>query len=292
VRSVDGVHDLLLALGDLSGEEIAARTMAPEVAEGIHSLVDARRAIPVRIAGSSRFIAVEDAARYRDAIGTPLPPGLPDTLLEPVRDPVGDVAGRYARTHGPFTAAELAARYGWTRQAAEALLTRLTADNRVLEGEFRPGGTSREWIDPGVLGMVRRRSLAKLRREIEPVDQPVLARFVTTWQGIVRRRRGADALLDVVEQLQGAPLPASLLETELLPARIDSYEPGDLDAVMAAGEVVWIGVEPLGERDGRVALYLSDHLRRLLAPRLAPGTPAPVRGGPAAGAAAGEESEL
>ena len=292
VRTVDGVHDLLLALGDLSGDEIAARTMEPHVAEGIHSLVDARRAIPVRIAGSSRFIAVEDAARYRDAIGTPLPPGLPETLLEPVRDPVGDVAGRYARTHGPFTAAELAARYGWTTHAAEALLARLTADNRVLEGEFRPGGTHREWIDPGVLGMVRRRSLAKLRREIEPVEQPVLARFVTTWQGIVRRRRGADALLDVVEQLQGAPLPASLLETEILPARIDSYEPGDLDAVMAAGEVVWIGVEPLGERDGRVALYLSDHLRRLLPPRLVPGAPAPARSGSAAGSTAEEEGEL
>ena len=73
-------------------------------------------------------------------------------------------------------------------------------------------------------------------------------------------------MLDVVEQLQGAPLPASILETEILPARIDGYEPISLDAVTAAGEVVWVGVESLGERDGRVALYLADNLARLVAP--------------------------
>jgi ATP-dependent Lhr-like helicase len=143
---------------------------------------------------------------------------------------------------------------------------RLALDGRLAEGEFRPGGTRREWTDPGVLRMLRRRSLAKLRHEVEPVDQAVLGRFATTWQGIVKRRNGADALLDAIEQLQGAPLPASILETEILPARIDVYDPADLDAVTAAGEVVWVGVEPLGERDGRVALYLADHLPRLLPP--------------------------
>jgi ATP-dependent Lhr-like helicase len=148
------------------------------------------------------------------------------------------------------------------------VLTRLAMEGRLVEGEFRPGGTRREWTDAGVLRMLRRRSLAKLRHEVEPVDQPVLGRFATTWQGIVKRRHGADALLDAIEQLQGAPLPASILETEILPARIDVYDPADLDAVTAAGEVVWVGVEPLGERDGRVALYLADHLPRLLLPRV------------------------
>src|SRR5437879_4206778 len=114
--------------------------------------------------------------------------------------------------------------------------------------------------------MIRRRSLARLRQEVEPVEQPVLGRFTTTWQGIVKRRHGADALLDAIEQLQAAPIPASILEAEILPARIDGYDPADLDAVTAAGEVVWVGVEPLGDRDGRVALYLADHLRMLLPP--------------------------
>ncbi len=268
VKSADGVHDMLLSLGDLTGAEVRARATTDEVAASIFALAAARRALPVPIAGGPRFIAVEDAARVRDALGVPLPVGIPESLLEPVRDPLGDLALRYARTHAPFAAADFSMRYGLATSAAEAVLTRLAAEGRLVEGEFRPGGTGREWTDAVVLRMLRRRSLAKLRHEVEPVDQTVLGRFTATWQGIVKRRHGADALLDAIEQLQGAPLPASILETEILPARIDGYDPADLDAVTAAGEVVWVGVEPLGERDGRIALYLADHLPQLLPPAI------------------------
>jgi ATP-dependent Lhr-like helicase len=272
VKSADGVHDMLLSLGDLSDVEIGARSISADVARSVAALVTARRALAVRIAGEPRFIAVEDAARFRDALGVPLPVGIPESLLQPVRDPLGDLALRYARTHAPFTSTDLAARYGLGVAAAEAALARLALEGRLVEGEFRPGGTRREWTDAGVLRMLRRRSLAKLRHEIEPVDQAVLGRLTTTWQGIVKRRTGADALLDAIEQLQGAPLPASILETEILPARIDVYDPADLDAVTAAGEVVWVGVEPLGERDGRIALYLADHLPQLLPPTMRGGS--------------------
>ena len=275
-RTADGVHDMLLALGDLTLEEIANRSATPDLSASADALVKGRRLLSVRVAGQARYIAIENAARYRDALGVPMPLGIPEALLEPVRDPMADVALRYARTHAPFTAADFAARYGLSTALAESLLVRLTAEGRLLEGEFRPGGTRREWTDHGVLRMIRRRSLAKLRREIEPVDQPVLARLETTWQGVVKRRRGVDALLDVIEQLQGAPLAASILETEILPARLEVYDPSDLDAVMAAGEVVWVGVEPLGERDGRIALYLADHASKLLPPELVrPKTNAP-----------------
>ena len=286
VRSADGLHNLLLGLGDLADDEIRARAISIDVADSIHALVTERRALPVRIAGEPRYIAVEDAARFRDALGVALPLGIPDSLLEPVRDPLGDLARRFARTHAPFTAGDFARRYGLGAAAAESVLVRLTAEGRLMEGEFRPGGTRREWTDPDVLRMLRRRSLARLRQEIEPVDQSVLGRFATTWQRIrgagdpgitVRRRHGADALLDVVEQLQGAPLAASTLESDILPARIDGYDPIDLDTVTAAGEVVWVGVEALGERDGRVALYLADHLPRLIPPRVTPaGSPGPA----------------
>jgi ATP-dependent Lhr-like helicase len=139
----------------------------------------------------------------------------------------------------------------------------VAASGRLLEGEFRPGGSGREWCDADVLQSVRRRSLAKLRREVEPVDPPVLGRLITSWQGVVRRRSGLDALLDAIENLQGAPLPASIFESEILAARIDGYNPSDLDALTAGGEIVWCGVEPLGDRDGRIALYLTDHFGRL-----------------------------
>ncbi|MBI3490981.1 MAG: DEAD/DEAH box helicase, partial [Acidobacteria bacterium] len=210
-----------------------------------------------------------------------LPEAVPASLREPVQDAIGDIALRYARTHAPFAAADFALRYGLGTAAAEAVLMRLTAQGRLIEGEFQPGGTRREWTDAGVLRRLRRLSLAKLRHEIEPVDQSVFGLFETRWQGVARRRPGADALLDAVEQLQGAPLPASILEAEILPARIDGYDPADLDAITAAGEVVWVGVESLGERDGRVALYLADDLPRLLAPIVVrrEGPLDPARGG-------------
>jgi ATP-dependent helicase Lhr and Lhr-like helicase len=266
-KSADAIHDMLLAIGDLTRDELLERVTTVGVAGLVDSLVAERRVLSVRVGGAARYIAVEDAARYRDGLGVPLPVGLPESLLQPVRDPLGDLALRYARTHAPFTAAAFAARYALGAVAAEATLVRLTSEGRLIEGEFRPGGTEREWTDAGVLRMLRSRSLAKLRHEIEPVDHPVLGRFVTTWHGVVKRRQGTDALLDAIEQLQGAPLAASILETEILPARLDFYDPADLDAVTAAGEVVWVGVEPIGERDGRVALYLAEHLRKLLPPQ-------------------------
>jgi ATP-dependent helicase Lhr and Lhr-like helicase len=261
-RSVDGMHDLLLRLGDLTASEIAARSRivpAPAIGE----LLRARRAITVNIAGEPRILPVEYAGRYRDALGVPLPVGLPESLLTVSLTASQDLARRYARTHGPFTSADLAARYGLGRSTADAVLKELASSGRLLEGEFRPGGSGREWCDPDVLQSVRRRSLARLRKQVEPVDPSVFGRLLTGWQGVVRPRLGLDALLDAIENLQGAPLPASIFESEILAARVQGYNPADLDALTAAGEVVWCGLEPIGDRDGRLALYLTDHLPRL-----------------------------
>src|SRR5262249_42788227 len=153
------------------------RSLTIEAAEAPKTLVDSRRAIQVRVAGETRFVAVEDASRFRDALGTPLPLGLPESLLEPVADPIGDLALRYARSHAPFPAADSARRYGIGEPEAVTVLTRLASDGQLLEGEFRPGGMRREWTDAGVLRMIRRRSLARMRHEVEPVDHAALARF-------------------------------------------------------------------------------------------------------------------
>jgi ATP-dependent Lhr-like helicase len=266
-RGVDGLHDLLLRLGDLTRAEIARRSDISKDGEDaeawIAKLVRARRALELMVAGERRVIAVEDVARVRDALGVPLPPGLPAAFLESVPDALLDIVRRYARTHGPFTTADVAARYGLPNAQVESVLQRLVGLGRVVEGGFRPGGLNREWIDAEVLRTVRRKSLAKLRKEVEPVAQRTLARLFTRWQGVVQPRRGLDALLDAIENLQGAPLPASLLESEILPARIAGFKPADLDTLIAAGEVVWVGLEPLGERDGRVGLYLAEKLRTL-----------------------------
>ncbi|MDO8679944.1 MAG: DEAD/DEAH box helicase [Acidobacteriota bacterium] len=265
-RSTDAVHDLLLRLGDLTRGDIEARSVAGVAAPAVAELVADRRAIDVRIAGQPRLIAVEDAARYRDAVGTPLPPGLPETLLEPVADPIGDLVRRFARTHGPFASGDLSARLGLGAAVVDAALVRLRATGRVTDGEFRPGGRGREWCDAEVLRTVRQRSLAKLRQQVEPVDASALGRFLVTWHGLARPRTGLDGLLDVIEQLQGVPIVASLLERDVLPARVRFYTPDMLDTLLGAGEVTWTGVEPLGERDGRIALYLTDHVSRLRPP--------------------------
>ncbi len=269
-RSIDAVHDLLLRLGDLTADEIAVRVTPDLRATALPALEAARRVVPVAIGGERRVIAVEDAARYRDGLGTPLPQGLPESLLEPVADPLGDLVRRYARTHGPFAIGHVAARLGLGTVVVEATLARLAATGRVIEGAFRPGGHGREWCEADVLRTLRRRSLARLRHEVEPVDTASVGRFVLAWHGVVRPRAGLDALLDVIEQLQGAPLVASLVETEILPARLADYASSSLDTLMAAGEVVWVGLEPLGDRDGRIAFYLTDHIRRLLPPSTPP----------------------
>jgi ATP-dependent Lhr-like helicase len=266
VRSADGLHDLLIRIGDLSLDEIRARSAMPTPEAAVRALEAAQRIVLLTIAGEPRLAAVEDVSRYRDALGIPLPSDLPSALLEPVADAAGDLVMRYARSHGPSTARDVAARFGIPAATADSVLARLARDGRLLEGEFRPGGVEREWIDPDVLRALRRRSLARLRREVEPVEADALGRFLLSWHGIAAGRRGPEPLLDVVEQLQGAAIPASVLETDVLPARIDRYEPGLLDMLMASGEVVWVGVEALGERDGRVALYLTPHLARLRQP--------------------------
>ena len=263
-RSADGIHDLCLKLGDLSREELARRVVSPDLLTQVDRLIRSRRLLDLRIAGEKRLIAAEDAARYRDGLGIPLPPGLAVALLEPVAHPVLELVRRYARTHGPFTLREAADRFALDAEAVEHVLRQLAAEGRVLEGGFRPGGLHSEWCDAEILRQIRRKSLARLRREVEPVEQYTLARFLTHWQGLLAPRRTGtahlDALLDAIENLQGAPLPASLLETSILPARIADYTPAGLDTLVAAGEVTWAGVEPIGERDGRIALFLADKL--------------------------------
>lgn len=262
-RNADGVHDLLLRLGDLTQAELVRRCVTESVTDGLSKLVRARRVLEVTVAGEKRWIAVEDAGRYRDALGVPLPPGLPTAFLADVPEATFDLLRRYARTHGPFTTQEAAARFALPLAAVEATLNRLVGAGRIVEGGFRPGGIHREWCDSEVLRTIRRKSLARLRKKVEPVEQKTLARLLTRWQGVVQPRRGLDALLDVIENLQGAPVPASILETEILPARITGYRPEDLDTLIAAGEVVWVGFEPLGERDGRIGLYLAERLPEL-----------------------------
>ncbi|HEY5134434.1 MAG TPA: ATP-dependent helicase [Candidatus Nanopelagicales bacterium] len=257
----EGVADLLRMLGPLRRTQLAERGAAPE---WVDSLLAARRAIEVRIGGEVHVAAVEDAARLRDALGTALPVGLPDAFLEIVADPVGDLVSRWARTHGPFHAAEVAAAFGLGNAVVLGALTRLAASGRVVTGEFRPGGSGTEWCDAEVLRLVRRRSVAALRREAEPVAPETLGIFLPAWQQVGGRLRGPDGVLRVVEQLAGVVVPASAWETLVLPARVEGFQPAMLDELTSSGEVVWAGAGALTGGDGFVALAPADSAALLL----------------------------
>ncbi|MGH3787025.1 MAG: ATP-dependent helicase [Pseudonocardiaceae bacterium] len=272
-RDVEGTADVLRALGDLTEAEAAHRGVAPE---WLAELAATRRTIMVRIAGEQRWVTIEDAGRVRDALGVALPVGVPEAFTEPVTDPLGDLVLRYARTRGPFTAAAAAQRFGLGVAVVGAVLDRMTKTGALVRGELRPvelGGGGTEYCHAEVLRRLRRASLARLRSEVEPVEQAALGRFLPAWHGIgswdtlrdgsrsTRRLRSAptpEDVLGAVEQLAGAPVPASALESLLLPARLPGYSPALLDELTTSGEVTWIGCGSLPGGDGWIALAPTD----------------------------------
>ena len=269
VHHRDAIHDLLIQLGDLSSAELKERVrpeLRNQLENWIHTLASDRRIIQIQIAGTSRWAAVEDAARLRDALGIVLPPGLPEAFLEPGPDPLTELIRRYARTHTPFRARDCCERFGVGIQTIETRLKQLEEQERVVSGAFLPRGTTIEWCDTDVLQRLKRRSLARLRAEVEPVHHSSLGRFLPEWHGLHQPQANLDAVLNSVELLQGAPLPASDLDTSIMPARVKGYRPMDLDELCAAGEIIWQGIEPLGLRDGRIALYLADRFAELSPP--------------------------
>ncbi len=284
-KDADQLHDELQRLGDLTAAEIVERArpsasadvtdqLADQPADQLHDwlaeLLAARRICEIEIASEPRLITTEDAARYRGALGCDLPAGLPAALIAPTPDVsstahLAELVARFAATHGPFSAQAAADRFGATLGQVEQALAQLEISRRVLAGEFRPGGTQREWCDADVLRALRRRSLARLRNEIKPVPTATYGRFLPTWHGLDHPRAGEHALVDAINMLGGAALVASTLESEVLPARVRNYQPADLDALLSSGELIWVGAGALGARNGRIRLYWRNDFA-LLAP--------------------------
>jgi ATP-dependent Lhr-like helicase len=260
-RGLEGVADLLRVLGPLSIPELAARFAGSEAELGlaVDELVASKRALRVSFAGAERVAAIEDAPRLRDAIGVPLPIGVPTPFVEPVADPLGDLVGRYARTHGPFAAEEVAERFGLGTAVVTDTLRRLSHERRVTEGEFRPHATGTEWCDADVLRRLRRLSLAALRHEVEPVEPVAFARFLPEWQHVgTGSMKGVDGVASVIEQLAGVRAPASAWESLILPSRVPDFAPVMLDELTASGEVIWAGAGTIPGRDGWLSFHLAE----------------------------------
>ncbi len=258
----DALQQLLRNLGDLTAEECEERVAAGYSARSmLEKLVAERRVAKVRVAGEERYIAAEDAGLYRDALGVPEPPGLPETFLEEHPDAMRALVRRYARTHGPFPTHQLAERYGVDPTPA---LRELESEGALVRGELLPGGSEREWCDAEVLRRVRRASLARLRKEVEAADTRELARFLPSWQNVDAFRRtgaGLDRLREALVPLQGVALTPKVWERDVLPRRLGAYSHNWLDELCTSGELVWIGAGALGRNDGRVALYFREDVR-------------------------------
>lgn len=269
----DAIHDLLLRNGDLSAHEIAERSMQSTntIEEWLRELRNETRCLEVKVAKEVRWIAIEDASRYRDALGVRIGAGVPETFQQPVANPVEDLLMRFARTHGPFTVNAVASRFGLSEKAADQHLTALAKAGRILEGAYRRGVEQKEWCEPDVLARIRQKSLARLREQIEPVPPSAYGRFLPAWHRLDSPARAGSALVDAIAQLQGYPIPASVLESDILAARIKDYNASELDQLMASGFVLWVGLEPLGKNDGRIALFLSEHAGKLFK------KPAPIK---------------
>ncbi len=279
-RDAEGIVDVLRLVGALDLDEIVDRSWlaeaddraaaTTEVQTVLAALERDRRLLAFSHAGATRWAVIEDASRLRDALGVPLPIGVPTAFVEPVADPLGDLVGRYARSHGPFSAQDAAGRLGLGIAVVQDTLRRLVADRRVVEGEFRPDRQGAEWCDAEVLRRIRTKSLAALRHEVEPVAPDALARFLPAWQhvrtaGTRGGLRGVDGVLQVVDQLAGVALPASAWETLVLPARVGDYAPSMLDELTATGEVLWSGGGTLPGNDGWIRLHLADTAATTLA---------------------------
>ncbi|HKE81717.1 MAG TPA: DEAD/DEAH box helicase, partial [Solirubrobacteraceae bacterium] len=262
--SRDALGDVLRRLGDLTDAEVADRVLPGlDPASMLDELERERRAVRIRVAGEERWIAADDAGLYRDAFGAVPPSGLPEAFIADVEAPLEKLAARYARTHGPFTTAELRTRYGVDLSSALAALER---EGVLVRGELRPDGSEREWCDPEVLRRLRRASLAVLRKEIEAADQRALAAFLPSWQGVDRHPAagaGVDRLREVLVPLQGLALPADVWERDVLPRRCGTYSTTWMDQLCASGELVWVGAGALGRNSGRVAFYFRDDVQAI-----------------------------
>jgi ATP-dependent Lhr-like helicase len=265
-RDAEAVSDLLRLLGPLTEAEIAQRSTADSIGGWLHGLHAAKRALPVSFAGQAWWVAVEDIGLLRDGVGVPVPIGVPAAFTESVADPLGDLLGRYARTRGPFTTAEAAARFGLGLRVTADVLGRMAVDGRMVRGEFVADLAGDQWCDAEVLKILRRRSLAALRAQVEPVSTAAYARFLPAWQHVgSSHSTGVDGLAAVIDQLAGVPIPASAVESLVFPQRVRDYQPAMLDELLASGEVMWSGVGQIGGGDGWIAFHQADTVPLTLA---------------------------
>lgn len=298
VKGKEGVADLLHELGPLCVQAVAARldSGTSEAASFLSSLESERRVIRIRISTQEVWAGIEDAGRLRDALGVSLPVRLPPAFLETTAEPLHSLLARFVRTRGPFTTGDAASAFGLGISVTEAALLQIANQGKLIPGRFRirpdvksptrVSGVTRspaqhEWVGDDVFRRLRIRSLQAAREATQPVPHHAYIRLLFEQQNLVadssqnnaakgrNLSRGAlegqEGVLQVIEQLAGILLPASVWERQIFPARVHDYAPGMLDALLSGGTILWSGHGKLGNDDGLMAFHLREFASETLA---------------------------
>ncbi|MHA6511292.1 DEAD/DEAH box helicase [Tessaracoccus sp. Z1128] len=265
----DDLAELPRLLGPIPWSALVERTSLADIDDAVASL--GTRVAVVRLAGEPHLVAASDLALLRDALGIPLPAGYSAPAVAPGRDPLTQLVARFARTHGPFTAEEVARALGLGPATVGLVLDRESGARRLTVGRFTPGITDAEYVDPEVLRRLRARSLARARAELQPVSRTGYARFLAAIHQVDDRPpSGPDEVLMALQRLAGVALPASAWETQILPARLRGYSPAHLDALLAESEVVVRGRGSAGPNDPLIALVPASDLDLIARPDAPP----------------------
>lgn len=276
-KGEEGLFDLLRELGPMTVEDLVQRHTgsSEEIETYVENLLAAKRIFPAMIAGQKHLACMDDAARLRDALGVPLPHSLPEIYLHRVNYPLRDLFLRYLRTHALVTAEQLARDFGLGIAIVEEQLQQLRERGLVMNLQ------QDVWVSDEVFRRLRLRSLQAAREATRPVPSTVYARLLLERQGVLPATdgspalfaatstgvyEGVDGVMRVIEQLAGVGLPASLWESQILPARVRDYSPEMLDELLATGAVIWSGQKKLGDDDGLVALHLQEYAAESLTP--------------------------
>ena len=249
-RDADELHDALLTMGILPQEDVGRGSDGDEAERWnawLQSLVEDGRAVQTsygdrRIAWVATECVPLVSAAFPDARFDPTPPAPWRDREGPSEDEAELILVRSrVECTGPFTAAELAEALGMRQGAVDIALARLEATGNVLRGRFTPGRDQEEFCDRRILARVHRDTIARLRKEVEPVSAATYLRFLFRWQHMSEpwRLRDEGGLADVIEQLQGFEAAAGAWESEILPQRVTQYKPTMLDELCLSGEVVW-----------------------------------------------------
>ena len=250
IRDLEELHDALLGLVVIPEQRALdghGATGPQEMSRWFGELVDAGRAFRLGLSGGwTAWIAAERVphvlAAYPSASLLPAPNILPDTIpLMAQEEAILFVVRGWVEASGPVSVQEMARTLRLGESDVTYALGQLEVEGLVLRGSFTPGAIGEEFCDRRILARIHRGTLGRLRREIEPVSQAGLLRFLFRWQHVDSETNatGEGGLLDVIEQLQGFETAAGALETEILPARIADYHSTLLDRLCVGGEVVW-----------------------------------------------------